>query len=209
VSIEAFNCTLSTPDEEQLESMLMATSARRLIVVLCAAASAAMATAVAPAQTVAASQMCEVDVSGGDFKWRLNSPKGEELMGGDTTAVSVGGSWWATSNSTHKLVMVGTTPVSGTDAIGAFVGVRVRWTAGDTPWETTCKGYADVGGDSGGAAAVFTSSFPRGAEGTAVPTASSSDGVLSNWPLARTIALGFSSVLSWQGEFCGHTSAVT
>lgn len=104
--------------------------------------------------------------------------------------------------------MVGTDNLSGSDSIGAYVGVRVRWSAGGTPWETTCKGYTDVG-DGGGAAAVFTSSFPQGAEDTAVPTASSSDGVLSNWPLARTVSPNFTSVLSWEGEFCGHTSSVT
>ena len=85
----------------------------------------------------------------------------------------------------HKpLVFVSSKAHTGAERVlGAFTATTISWSTSASKvvdFVTTCKTFAAVA-DNTGSAVVFEATFPTGAQNTAVPGATSEDGVLLNW----------------------------
>ena len=114
--------------------------------------------------------------------------------------------------ATQPLRLLHSKAVSGADDLGRYTGTSLGWGAGAAgtggpAWTTTCKNYVADPSSRQAGVVVFESAFPAGGRNTTVPGASSSDGVLSNFPLATTT--NATAFLSWEGEFVRPTDRVS
>ena len=105
-----------------------------------------------------------------------------------------------------SLTLKSNTPVSGTDAAGAYVGATMAWAAGDgTPLSTSVRVYAEH--------ALFAQSFPEGvAQASAGQDASPGrNGLVSSFPsFAAASGSAKRGVVSFQGDMDGsgtHTGS--
>ena len=160
---------------------------------------------------------CQLSAGAGvPFSWSLvDVASGTLLMSGEQAAVHLDGQWWQARGSTAPgarqlklLKLLRSGPINGTDQLGRYAGTALSWgTDTAAVWETACKTYETAAGSAHAGVVVFESGFPEGATGTAVPAASSSDGVLSNFPLATDV--NATAFLSWGGVFLRPSNRVT
>ena len=158
---------------------------------------------------------CRLSAGGGaPFSWSLvDVASGTALMSGEQAAVHLDGKWWKAGGSAAagcgQLTLLRSGPINGADQLGRYTGTTLSWGT-DTAaaaWVTSCKTYETAAGSAQAGVVVFESGFPAGATGTAVPGASSGDGVLSNFPLATDV--NATAFLSWEGAFLRPANRVT
>jgi hypothetical protein len=81
-------------------------------------------------------------------------------------ALHVGGEWYVSGTpgaDQQALTLTKSTVIQGADKLGRFTGLEDDWAAGETPFVTRFRFYADNGG-----AVIFEQSLPQGGQGMTV-----------------------------------------
>ena len=126
---------------------------------------------------------------------------GEEWLTSGPTGLHCGGQWFSTSPDVGQmpLTATGMHASQGHDALGGFTAVRLSWIAGAAPFQTAIRVYQAQ------PIVVFSQSFPKGAEETALAAATAKSGeTLSSFP-SFTVSgrLRTLRYLTYNGTFAG------
>jgi hypothetical protein len=159
------------------------------------------------AQGAAATKLVIDVAKGGSYAVSVQTDIGEAWLESRATWFSSGGKIFSSHDG--SLTLKSNTPVSGTDAGGAYTGASMLWGALDgTPLLTSIRTYAEH--------AIFTQTFPDGVKQSSTgqnPTPGSAstgrDGLVSAFPtFAAAAGSAERGVVSFQGDMDGSGTRV-